>query len=688
MNKKNRIKVLLIEDNPGDIRIIREMLSEDSHNVFEVVQADHLSQGLECLKDDNIDVILLDLGLPDSQGIDTLHAILSVAEHLPIIIQTGLNDEEIAIRAVKAGAQDYLIKGQMNSFLLSRSILHSIERKRIKEELRISEERLKILFQEGPIPTFTWQKRGDSFFLIDFNLAAISVTDNKVCNFLDKGAEALSQDQPQLLDDMRRCFTEHLVIRRELTSKYFYPGKQMSVQYAFVPPDLIILHAEDITERKQAEAELKKSESKYRFLTEKMTDIIWILDMNLRTTYVSPSIKKTLGFTTEERMAQNVTDQITPDSFARIQNLLFEELEREKNGNADPDRTLKIELEYYHKNGSTVWLESIISGIRDDRGSLMGIHGLSRDISERKKMEVAVRERNKELRCLYAIGEIIEMKDTIKETFRWSVDFLTQAFYFSEYACARITFGDQEFKTGNFQETIWKMSVDLIVQGKKVGILEVRYLKEMPEKDEGPFLKEERNLINSVAMRLGRFVEHKHMEKELKKSEQKYKELSITDSLSQLYNTRYFYDQLQMETGRSNRYGQPLTLILLDLDDFKAYNDAYGHIEGDKVITRLGQVIKRCLRKTDSAYRYGGEEFTILLPMTGSTSGAVTAERIRTEFKEEIFMPVPDKEVHMTVSIGCGQYQTNEGMKGFVHRVDQLMYQAKANGKDTVCSMS
>ncbi|MDD5435780.1 MAG: response regulator, partial [Nitrospira sp.] len=181
MNKKNRIKVLLIEDNPGDIRIIREMLSEDSHNVFEVVHADHFSQGLECLKDDNIDVILLDLGLPDSQGIDTLHAILSVAEHLPIIIQTGLNDEEIAIRAVKAGAQDYLIKGQMNSFLLSRSILHSIERKRIKEELRISEERLKILFQEGPIPTFTWQKRGDNFFLIDFNLAAISVTDNKVC---------------------------------------------------------------------------------------------------------------------------------------------------------------------------------------------------------------------------------------------------------------------------------------------------------------------------------------------------------------------------------------------------------------------------------------------------------------------------------------------------------------------------
>ena len=121
-----------------------------------------------------------------------------------------------------------------------------------------------------------------------------------------------------------------------------------------------------------------------------------------------------------------------------------------------------------------------------------------------------------------------------------------------------------------------------------------------------------------------------------------------------------------MEIDRVNRYGQPLTLLLLDLDDFKAFNDAYGHVEGDHVLFRLGQVVKRCLRQTDSAYRYGGEEFTILLPMTTSADGAVTAERIRTEFKKEIFLPESGQEVHMTLSIGLAQYKTagrDEGLR-------------------------
>ncbi len=183
-------------------------------------------------------------------------------------------------------------------------------------------------------------------------------------------------------------------------------------------------------------------------------------------------------------------------------------------------------------------------------------------------------------------------------------------------------------------------------------------------------------------------TERKRTEQALRESENNYRELSIIDGLTQLYNSRYFYHQLKIEIDRVDRYGQPLTLMLLDLDDFKRFNDAYGHIEGDQVLLRLGQVVKRCLRQTDSAYRYGGEEFTIILPMTTSTDGAVTAERIRTEFKKEFFSPAPGQEVHVTVSIGLGQYNPQEEMKVFVHRVDQLMYQGKKNGKDRVCCES
>jgi diguanylate cyclase (GGDEF)-like protein/PAS domain S-box-containing protein len=183
-------------------------------------------------------------------------------------------------------------------------------------------------------------------------------------------------------------------------------------------------------------------------------------------------------------------------------------------------------------------------------------------------------------------------------------------------------------------------------------------------------------------------TERKRLEKEVRDSEERYRELSIIDDLTQLYNSRHFYQQLKMEIDRLDRHEHPLTLLLLDLDDFKAFNDTYGHIEGDQVLLRLGQVIKKCLRKADSAYRYGGEEFTIILPITTSEEGIVTAERIREELKKENFSPVPGKQVHLTVSIGLALYKKQEDMKTFVNRADHLMYQGKKNGKDRICSES
>jgi diguanylate cyclase (GGDEF)-like protein len=198
----------------------------------------------------------------------------------------------------------------------------------------------------------------------------------------------------------------------------------------------------------------------------------------------------------------------------------------------------------------------------------------------------------------------------------------------------------------------------------------------------------EQTAAEALTRELHESTDRKRAEEALRESEKRYRELSIVDDLTQLYNCRHFYLQLKIELDRSNRYEQPLTLLLLDLDDFKAFNDTYGHVEGDQVLRRLGQVVKKCLRETHFAFRYGGEEFTILLPMTTGRDAAVTAERIRAELKEEIFSPAPGQDVYMTVSIGLGQYKPPEDMKAFVHRVDQLMYQAKKNGKDRVCSES
>jgi diguanylate cyclase (GGDEF)-like protein/PAS domain S-box-containing protein len=181
-------------------------------------------------------------------------------------------------------------------------------------------------------------------------------------------------------------------------------------------------------------------------------------------------------------------------------------------------------------------------------------------------------------------------------------------------------------------------------------------------------------------------TERKQAEEALRQSEHRYWEMSMIDALTQLYNSRHFYAQLKIETERSNRYEQPLTLLLLDLDKFKDFNDEYGHVEGDLVLSRLGQVIKRCLRETDSGYRYGGEEFTIILPMTTSEEGIVTAKRIQTELRKEAFSPVSGQKIYMTVSIGLAQYKPKEEMKAFVQRVDHLMYKVKKNERGKICS--
>ncbi|MFO7964695.1 MAG: PAS domain S-box protein [Desulfobacterales bacterium] len=138
--------------------------------------------------------------------------------------------------------------------------------------------------------------------------------------------------------------------------------------------------------------ELRESEQKYRFLTEGVSDIVWTLDLDLNPTYVSPLIEKSLGFTPEERMRQKANKMMTPDSFEKVKLTLERELAAECTGNADPERTTRIETDYFHKNGCIVPMENVVRGIRNNEGKLIGIQGVSRDITERKKAEIQIQQ--------------------------------------------------------------------------------------------------------------------------------------------------------------------------------------------------------------------------------------------------------------------------------------------------------
>ncbi|HDQ45206.1 MAG TPA: PAS domain S-box protein [bacterium] len=171
-----------------------------------------------------------------------------------------------------------------------------------------------------------------------------------------------------------------------------FPVEVSTGKIHYEDKEILLAIVRDITERKKISEALKSSEEKFRFLAEKMGDIVWTLDLNLKTTYVSPSVTKVLGFTPEERKAQAAEEIMTPESLAHVKEILTREILRETARDADPDRSINVEVAYYHKNGSTIWLENSIKALRDASGTLTGIYGVSRDISERKRAEEQIRK--------------------------------------------------------------------------------------------------------------------------------------------------------------------------------------------------------------------------------------------------------------------------------------------------------
>jgi len=172
-----------------------------------------------------------------------------------------------------------------------------------------------------------------------------------------------------------------------------------------------------------------------------------------------------------------------------------------------------------------------------------------------------------------------------------------------------------------------------------------------------------------------------HAEREI------YKELAIKDGLTGIYNHRYFQEVLPREINRALRYSHHLSLMMIDIDDFKTYNDTNGHLAGDQVLKQIASLMIKSIRKVDFPFRYGGEEFAILLPETGKEEASIVAKHIKsvevhTKFKHaRVF-----SRGRLTVSIGLAVYPDDaQTAKKLISKADQALYHAKRLGKNTIC---
>ena len=308
----------------------------------------------------------------------------------------------------------------------------------------------------------------------------------------------------------------------------------------------------EIKRREHAQAALAASEAHYRSLTETMKDVVWILDTEtLHFSYVSPSVVRLRGFTPEEIMTQPLDEALTASEAVRMKHIIQDNREKFLSGTMDSDTYLTSEIEQVHKDGSSVWTEAIARYVKNDKTGVVELHGVTRDISERR------------------------------------------------------------------------------------------------------------------ALRL-----------ELERQ-------ATTDSLTGIANRRHFLTTAQKEVDRCKRHGRTLSLLMLDIDHFKAVNDTFGHATGDLALQAVARTCGKELRSTDLCGRIGGEEFAILLVETDLDKACGVAKKLIAYVEAIDLFAENGRPVRLTTSIGVAECRSQtETLSNLMVRADQALYKAKNMGRN------
>lgn len=356
--------VLLIEDNPADARLVRELLADAKGDDFTLIAADTLMAGLKRLTKGGIDLILLDLGLSDSQGIETFGRVRAQGPDVPIVVLTGLDDEAVALQAVREGAQDYLVKGALDGTLLVRSVRHSVQRHGLQRALWASERQLRRI--------------------IEVNRDAILVVDNAgIVRFANPAAEALfGRSAEHLLgEEFGFAVTLEGVTQIDV---FRSPGERLKVDARATHLDwegqrAYLVSLADVTQHERAEEALRQSEMRYRRLMESFPAITYsaALDRVSGILYISSQVETILGFRPAEFLGDSRLwqDQLHADDRDRV----LSEIDRY--ATQEPFVT---EYRMHRRDGDVVWFRDQIVSARNESGLTRYLQGVMYDVTRYK----------------------------------------------------------------------------------------------------------------------------------------------------------------------------------------------------------------------------------------------------------------------------------------------------------------
>jgi PAS domain S-box-containing protein len=230
------IKILLVEDNPADADFLQELLEDAVGIEWQLTWVEFLSSAFIELNKNTFDIVLLDLSLPDSHGLETLTRLQETAPNTPMVVMTGLADEAIALEAVRLGAQDYLVKGQINTQLLARTLRYAIERYQTLHLLRDNEQRFRAIFNSSFQLTKLLNPQG---MIIEINQTALHFAGKKLDEIIGRPLweipiwGSLKSIKEQLKDDVEKCAHGNFV-RRELDLVDTF-GQNVTVDFSMKP---------------------------------------------------------------------------------------------------------------------------------------------------------------------------------------------------------------------------------------------------------------------------------------------------------------------------------------------------------------------------------------------------------------------------------------------------------------------
>lgn len=374
-------KILLIEDNPGDARLVELLLGESDLLNCQVVNKTTLALGLEELEaNDDYEAILLDLTLPDSRGFETLEVLLDKFPENNVIVLTGLSDKSLGVNAVKAGAQDFLIKGAFDADGLAKSLRYSIERnnvlKRLEETQRIAS-----------IGNWEFNSDLDEFKASDEVFAILGLKSKKGAL---KGEETFTADSPlgifvqihkETLANSQKTIKKDIKIQRtDGTMRYAFVQctANKSAENNIVLSGII----QDITERKMTEQEMVKSQERYQEIFSKSNDAIYICDKEGVLVDFNEATTRLFGFSQEEMKGLNIHNLLSPVASR------FELIERLESKGTVKD----FEIEIEQKSGDRKYC--VITANNLEKEDFQGYNGIIRDITERKQAEELIKARD------------------------------------------------------------------------------------------------------------------------------------------------------------------------------------------------------------------------------------------------------------------------------------------------------